>query len=232
MGNLCEHICKVINICRKKGTTKPSISSLQYQQALTDLLRCPPHDSLIRDHAVSFAMSVQKQLNALISMGSNNQESRSPFQEHKTDTEVYLRDIVLRNKSKSNQNKSDRASVQEAASNYITDNASSLLIDSTVSVKHVNGETSREDCPCTEMDVDTTSISISPRRLNSVEEVVDGCVLSRTNIGPKFFGAPFLPRLTIKQLTIYSASHLRGHGSHRETKGDDMTSSLGEIWHS
>ena len=174
MGNLCEHICKVINICRKKGTTKPSISSLQYQKALTDLLRCPPHDSLIRDHAVSFAMSVQKQLNALISMGSNNQESRSPFQEHKTDTEVYLRDIVLRNKSKSNQNKSDRASVQEAASNYITDNASSLLIDSTVSGKYVNGETAGEDCHCTEMDVDTTSISISPRRLNSVEEVVDG----------------------------------------------------------
>ncbi|XP_023542977.1 uncharacterized protein LOC111802734 [Cucurbita pepo subsp. pepo] len=174
MGNLCEHICKVINICRKKGTTKPSISSLQYQKALTDLLCCPPHDSLIRDHAVSFAMSVQKQLNALISMGSNNQESRSPFQEHKTDTEVYLRDIVLRNKSKSNQNKSDRASVQEAASNYITDNASSLLIDSTVSGKYVNGETAGEDCHCTEMDVDTTSISISPRRLNSVEEVVDG----------------------------------------------------------
>lgn len=185
MGNLCEHMCKVINIRRKEGTTSPSVSLLQYQKALTDMLRCPPHDSLIRDHAVSFAMSVQKQLNALISMGSN-QESRSPFQghirksmEHQIDGGVstgdtdFLRDNVLRNKSELNQNESDCASGWEA-SNNITNNAGSELVDLTVTGNHMDGEIAGEECACTEMDIDTTSICISPPRLNSVEEVVGG----------------------------------------------------------
>jgi hypothetical protein len=54
MGNLCEHMLKVINICRKRGSTMPSISLFQYHKALIDLLHCPPHDSLIHDHVVSF----------------------------------------------------------------------------------------------------------------------------------------------------------------------------------
>ncbi|XP_038894507.1 uncharacterized protein LOC120083056 isoform X2 [Benincasa hispida] len=184
MGNLCDHMCKVINVCRKKGTTRPSVSLLQYQQVLTNMLRCPPHDSLIRDHAVSFAMSVQKQLNALISMGSDL-ESRSPCRdhmiktlEHQTDREVtgdteFLRDNVLRNKSELNQHENDCASGQEA-SNNITDNSSSELVDLTVTGNRVDGETAGRECPCTEMDIDTTSICISPHRLNTVEEVVGG----------------------------------------------------------
>lgn len=179
MGNLCEHMCKVINVCRKKGTTRPSVSLLQYQKVLTDMLRCPPHDSLIRDHAVSFAMSVQKQLNALISIGSNL-ESRSSFRghmittlEHQTDRELSTGETVLRNKSELNQNEIDCDSGQDA-SNNITDNSSSELVDLTVTGNRVDGETAGQECPCTEMDIDTTSICISPPRLNSVEEVVGG----------------------------------------------------------
>ncbi|KAM1061224.1 hypothetical protein FF1_025736 [Malus domestica] len=55
MGNLCEHILKVINVCRK-GSSTPSISLLQYHKALNDMLHCPPHDSLIHDQAVSLAV--------------------------------------------------------------------------------------------------------------------------------------------------------------------------------
>ncbi|KAA0036918.1 Zinc ion binding protein isoform 1 [Cucumis melo var. makuwa] len=185
MGNLCEHMCKVINICRKKGTTRPSVSLLQYQKTLIDMLHRPPHDSLIRDHAVSFAMSVQKQLNALISMGSDL-ELRGPFQdrviktlENQIDREVStgdtesFRDNVLRNKSKLNQNESECASGQEA-SNNITDNSSSELVDLTVTGNCVDGATAGEECPCTQMDIDTTSICILPPRLSSVEEVVGG----------------------------------------------------------
>ncbi|KAM0957648.1 hypothetical protein ACFX2I_025687 [Malus domestica] len=70
MGNLCAHILKVINICRKRSST-PSISLLQYHKALIDMLYCPPHDSLIRDHAVSLAVFVQKQLSGLVNLESN-----------------------------------------------------------------------------------------------------------------------------------------------------------------
>lgn len=172
MGNLCEHMCKVINLCRKRGTTRPSVSLLQYQKALTDMLHCPPHDSLMRDHAVSFAVSVQKQFNALIGMGSN-QESRKPFRDQMMKTMEHQTNGALRNKSELNQDKSDCASGGEA-SNNITDNAGSALVDLTVTANCVDGETAGEECSCTEMDVDTTSICISPPQLNSVEEVVGG----------------------------------------------------------
>ncbi|CAJ2644362.1 unnamed protein product [Trifolium pratense] len=65
-GNLCEHILKVLSICRSRGSVLSSISLLQYRQALNTMLHCPPFDSLLRDHAVSLAVSVQKQLNTLL----------------------------------------------------------------------------------------------------------------------------------------------------------------------
>lgn len=65
-GNLCAHTLKVLSICRSRGSILPSISLFQYHQVLNNMLRCPPFDSLIRDHAVSLAVSVQKQLNTLL----------------------------------------------------------------------------------------------------------------------------------------------------------------------
>ncbi|CAI9781905.1 unnamed protein product [Fraxinus pennsylvanica] len=66
MGNLCEHVFKIIKFCRDKGTITPSISMFQYNQALINMLRCPPFDSLIRDHSVSLAVWLKMQLNELI----------------------------------------------------------------------------------------------------------------------------------------------------------------------
>ncbi|KAL2512193.1 zinc ion binding [Abeliophyllum distichum] len=66
MGNLCEHIFKIIKFSRDKGTITPSISMFQYNQALINMLHCTPFDSLIRDHSVSLAVWVQMQLNAQI----------------------------------------------------------------------------------------------------------------------------------------------------------------------
>ncbi|KAL2322371.1 hypothetical protein Fmac_026750 [Flemingia macrophylla] len=65
-GNLCEHILKVLSINRRRGSIIPSVTLFQYHRALNNLLHCPPFDSLIRDHAVSLAVSVQKQLDALL----------------------------------------------------------------------------------------------------------------------------------------------------------------------
>lgn len=71
-GNLCEHILKVLSVFRSRGSVLPSISLLQYHQALKSMLHCPPFDSLIRDHAVSLAVSVQRQLNTLLDKESVN----------------------------------------------------------------------------------------------------------------------------------------------------------------
>ena len=79
MGNMCEHMFKVINLCRKRGSTMPSISIFQYHKALIDMLHCQPHDSLIRDHAISLAVSVQKQLNVLVDLDSS-QSALDPIQ--------------------------------------------------------------------------------------------------------------------------------------------------------
>ncbi|KAJ4964988.1 hypothetical protein NE237_016837 [Protea cynaroides] len=69
MGNLCQHVIKVTRVCRNKGSVLPSISLLQYKQTLTNMLHCAPHDSLIRDHAVTLAIYAQMQLNPLVDQG-------------------------------------------------------------------------------------------------------------------------------------------------------------------
>ncbi|KAI3945218.1 hypothetical protein MKX01_034979 [Papaver californicum] len=77
MGNLCKHVIKVTKICRSKGSAKMSISLYKYRQTLINMLHCPPHDSLIRDHAISLAVCVQTQLNSLISPDSCRSEVHS-----------------------------------------------------------------------------------------------------------------------------------------------------------
>jgi hypothetical protein len=70
MGNLCEHVFKVIKLCHDKRCRKSSISLFKYKQALIDMLRCPPYDCLIRDHAVSLAVSVQRKIDGLVNLDS------------------------------------------------------------------------------------------------------------------------------------------------------------------
>ncbi|MCL7029117.1 hypothetical protein MKW94_015583 [Papaver nudicaule] len=77
MGNLCKHVIKVSKICRSKGSAKMSISLYKYRQTLINMLHCPPHDSLIRDHAISLAVCLQTQLNSLIGPESCRSEVHS-----------------------------------------------------------------------------------------------------------------------------------------------------------
>ncbi|KAI3693415.1 hypothetical protein L6452_33250 [Arctium lappa] len=71
-GNLCEHVCKVIQYFRHQGSALPSLSLLQYNQGLIDMLKCPPPNSFIRDHAVSLAVWVNEQLRAQFGNGRQN----------------------------------------------------------------------------------------------------------------------------------------------------------------
>ncbi|XP_031388831.1 uncharacterized protein LOC116201669 [Punica granatum] len=68
MGNLCEHVLKVMKVCRDKGSNdEMSVSMSKFRRALIGTLHYPPHDSLARDHAVSLALFVQMQLSPAIS---------------------------------------------------------------------------------------------------------------------------------------------------------------------
>ncbi|KAL0384160.1 UNVERIFIED_CONTAM: hypothetical protein Sradi_2810300 [Sesamum radiatum] len=73
MGNLCEHIFKIIKFFRDKGSISPSVSMFQYSRALINMLHCPPFDSLVRDHAVTLAIWVQMQLNSQITPKSKDE---------------------------------------------------------------------------------------------------------------------------------------------------------------
>ncbi|KAJ0609562.1 hypothetical protein HanOQP8_Chr03g0121871 [Helianthus annuus] len=74
-GNLCEHVCKVIQYFREKGLGLPSVSLLQYNQGLINMLKCPPANSFIRDHAVSLAVWVNEQLSAQFGKSGRNGDS-------------------------------------------------------------------------------------------------------------------------------------------------------------
>ncbi|XP_020243005.1 uncharacterized protein LOC109821233 [Asparagus officinalis] len=70
MGNLCKHVIKSARVYRDKGLATSSTSLFEYRRILMNILHCPPNDSLIRDHAVALAVSVQSQLSALFDMRS------------------------------------------------------------------------------------------------------------------------------------------------------------------
>ncbi|KAG0478816.1 hypothetical protein HPP92_013535 [Vanilla planifolia] len=65
LGNLCEHVIKATKVFREGKPGSISISMFEYKRALANVLHCPPHDSLMHDHAMSLSVSVQVQLNAL-----------------------------------------------------------------------------------------------------------------------------------------------------------------------
>ncbi|KAF8074437.1 hypothetical protein N665_1102s0020 [Sinapis alba] len=76
-GYICKHMIKLAQVCRGNRTAKDSASLLQYYQTLVDLLQLPPRDSLFRDYAVSLAVSVEKQINALGDMQKSDASERT-----------------------------------------------------------------------------------------------------------------------------------------------------------
>ncbi|KAG2672159.1 hypothetical protein I3760_13G027400 [Carya illinoinensis] len=202
MGNICEHMFKVINVCRHRGSTTPSISLLQYHKALIDLLNCPPHDSLIRDHAVSLAVCVQKQLYQLADLDScqtmldSNQKHTVDNIEQET-VELPCADQDRQLVNQSNCMDEDVSSHNENCGNVNNDpgslvgNVSGGLIDMVASGNGTCGEGAGEEITCADMDAEPSSICISPPGLYSVDEVVAHTVFSEsgdrvlTNTGSK-----------------------------------------------
>ncbi|KAF3645870.1 Zinc ion binding protein isoform 2 [Capsicum annuum] len=175
MGNLCEHILKSIKYLRDKGSITPSVSMFQYMQALVDMLHCPPHDSLIRDHALSLAVWVQKQLNAQLGPGSG-QSKRQALQ-----LTASTRGVELVNASNRTHTLTDAvddlAELQHSSS--ATGNLSSRQVDRVATengtltdMSHAVGH------PSVEMQTSPLSISACASQLFSLDGITSANVFS------------------------------------------------------
>ncbi|KAF3444330.1 hypothetical protein FNV43_RR14020 [Rhamnella rubrinervis] len=164
MGNMCEHMLKVQSIYRKNKSAMPSISLLQYHQALMNILHRPPHDSLIRDHAVSLAVFVQKHIDELVDLESCNTIG---------DQAVFSnahQSVVNENCTNEDVSHNENGSGDGNDANGVVNGKSSG--------NGISSESAGVEIACAEMDVDPSSICISPPGLHSVDEVVSNGVFS------------------------------------------------------
>jgi hypothetical protein len=146
---------------------------------------------LIRDHAVSLAVGVQKRLNALVDLDSS-QPTLDPIQKHSVDNiEQETVDMDCTNQDKELVNESncmdEDVSAHDENCEDVNDAPDSIrgdvvrkneMIDMVASGNGICGENAGEEIPCAQMDVEPSSICISPPRLYSVDEVVASNVFS------------------------------------------------------
>lgn len=184
MGYLCEHLLKVIIVCRKKGSVKPSISLFQYNKALMDMLHCTSHDSLIRDHAISLAVSIQKQLNALVDFESSQITADSVEKQIVETNEQQTVGMVLADQDRelvneghsvnddvSSHKEKNRGEELDASGGTANDLGGGLL-NQLVSANDLCGGTTEEEISYAKMDVEQSPIYISTPGLVSVDEIV------------------------------------------------------------
>lgn len=185
-GNLCEHVLKVLSICRKRGSVLPSVTLFQYHQALNNMLHCPPFDSLIRDHAVSLAVSVQKQLNTLLDEESvqtvtNPMEKRIdidiPLESFSAVSGSRAQDLVIRKHVISNvlsldggedRHDSDEAPGCASAMHDVADQGE----DGVITRSGERFESAGVDSLPADMDVDPPSICVYPPGLHPVDGTI------------------------------------------------------------
>ncbi|KAJ4707217.1 Zinc finger, SWIM-type [Melia azedarach] len=174
MGYLCEHLLKVIKVCRKQGSIPPSVSLFQYNHTLIDMLHCSPHDCLFRDHAVSLAVFVQKQLNALMDFESG-QTTVDPVEKQIVHTnEQQIVGTVSNEQDRELVNESHEKDCvgEEDALCGTANNLGGELINQSISGNGVCGVTTEEENSYTKMDVDQSPIYISTPGLVSIDDIV------------------------------------------------------------
>lgn len=188
-GNLCEHILKVLSICRKRGSILPSVALFQYHQALNNMLHCPPFDSFIRDHAVSLAVSVQKQLNTLLDKESDQtvmdpNEKRIiidiPQEWFKVVSTNRDQDLVSKKRvindilSEDDNGCEDRNNSNDApgCASAMNDIADQEVVDHGIARNGKLFESAGEDSLPADMDVDPSSTCVNPPRLHRVDDIV------------------------------------------------------------
>ncbi|KAK6918635.1 hypothetical protein RJ641_017057 [Dillenia turbinata] len=181
MGNLCEHVVRAVKVCRDNGSAKPSISLLKYRQALESLLHCPPHDSLIRDYAVSLAVFIQTQLSSSLTVDSkSSRPSVVPIdgQAAGAVSPNPQRDSV--NGGHKNISSYTERSVEDGSSTQgsMANDVGCEHVDQVASQNGFCSDTAGAELSCHEMDVDTSLICISPSPMLPLDRVVINDVLS------------------------------------------------------
>jgi hypothetical protein len=86
-GNLCKHVMKLTKVCRDRGLAPPSSALLRYYQALANVVRCPPTDSVVCDHAIAVAVSVRTQLEMLLSATNGCSPNTSALKDRQSTSE-------------------------------------------------------------------------------------------------------------------------------------------------
>ncbi|XP_010269623.1 PREDICTED: uncharacterized protein LOC104606193 [Nelumbo nucifera] len=175
MGNLCKHVIKVSKVCRDRSSAVSSISLFEYNQTLINILHCPPHDSLIRDHAVSLAIFVQMQLNALV-QPENGRVDVPPVEKQTQNKHSACKHANLINESQCaskkilscNENPAEDGDDEE---NVVGDLSSDDVTNGVACENGFCSESAQEIIASTEMDVDPLSICASPSELLPLDVV-------------------------------------------------------------
>ncbi|KAG5538699.1 hypothetical protein RHGRI_019310 [Rhododendron griersonianum] len=150
MGNLCEHVFKTMKVYRGKGFSSPSVSMFQYKQALINLFQCPPRDSLIRDHAVSLSVWVQKQLDTMVDV-EGELTTVDPTEAQNVGTLP-----VNQERDRMNENHSTNEIISSGAENGLGDMCGNL-VDQQDSENGICDERNGTKTSCCEMEVDLVS---------------------------------------------------------------------------
>ncbi|XP_077252948.1 uncharacterized protein LOC143892313 isoform X2 [Tasmannia lanceolata] len=189
MGNLCKHVIKVSRVFREKGLALPSVSLFDYNQILMNMLHCPPHDSLIRDHAVSLAVCAKMQLKVLFDMENcrSTQFAQVPVEQPTVNEGVPSNDILVNgDKDLVDENQCMAENVSSIGNDF--ESRDGVQGDTTYDIggsDSTTGILANEDGACggvakeivtaEKMDVDSLSFSTSPSGSLPIEqERVDG----------------------------------------------------------
>ncbi|GJR51852.1 hypothetical protein Tco_1402373 [Tanacetum coccineum] len=89
-GERVKVVDRVIQYQREKASVLPSISLIQYNQCLINMLKCPPANSLIRDDAVSLAVWINEQLSAQFAKSAQNGVSRGRVEMENSYTQMEI----------------------------------------------------------------------------------------------------------------------------------------------
>lgn len=173
MGNLCKHAIKSAKVYREKGLAMASTSLFEYNRILMNILHSPPNDSIIRDHAVAMAVSVQAQLTALFDLRSGATNSTVPREQQLDIAETGVASTNLDNPDE------DLTGEQQPVSENNADN----LVNENHSITENNDESGdtawgnvAQDTP----GVDRNNMATHARACNVFENgQCDGCTSSR-----------------------------------------------------
>ncbi|XP_058107082.1 uncharacterized protein LOC131250784 [Magnolia sinica] len=177
MGNLCKHVIKVSQVYRDRGLAAPSMSLFNYNRILINMLHCPPHDSLIRDHAVSLAVCAQIQLNAIFNLenSKNSPSVSAPMEEATVNGGVPANDIP--EKGDEEFNNDSQCTAANAFPNG--DESGVHIVGSGEITDHLGGgdygNVTKENVTGNMMDIDLVSVEASQSRLFK-QQMADGAV--------------------------------------------------------